>query len=101
MSKVALNVVLEFNPGSKQELLRSLLAHRERCLKEEPGTLQFEVMVPFEERSKIFLFELYADDPALSAHSAGSSLARHREEVKDLILNAAVHKCSLGNETTL
>jgi (4S)-4-hydroxy-5-phosphonooxypentane-2,3-dione isomerase len=100
MNKVALNVMLEFNPESKLELVRSLLAHRERCLKEEPGTLQFEVLVPFEEQSKIFLFELYADDAALSAHSAGSSLARHREEVKKLILNGTVHKCSLGNEST-
>ena len=100
MSKVALNVVIEFEPESKREILRALLAHRERCLKEEPGTLQFEVMVPFEERSKIFLFELYTEDSALLTHSTGSSMAQYLEEVKTKILNAVVHKCSLGNEST-
>jgi autoinducer 2-degrading protein len=98
MSKVALNVVVEFEPESQGEILRALLAHRERCLKDEPGTLQFEVMVPFEERSKVFLFELYADDSALLAHSTGSSMARHREEVRDMKLSTVMHKCSLGNE---
>jgi autoinducer 2-degrading protein len=99
MSKVALNVVVEFKPESRKEVLHSLLAHRERCLKEEPGTLQFEVMVPFEEQSKIFLFELYVDEPALLAHSTGYSLAGHLDEVKTLVLNTVIHKCSLGSES--
>jgi autoinducer 2-degrading protein len=99
MSKVALNVVVEFEPESQGEILRALLAHRERCLKDEPGTLQFEVLVPCEERSKLFLFELYVDDAALLAHATGSSMARHREEVKDMILSSTMHKCSLGNES--
>ena len=100
MSKVALNVVIEYKPESKGEVIRALLAHRERCLKEEAGTLQFEVLVPFEEQSKIFLFELYADDSALMAHSGGTSIARYREEVKTKILKVVAHKCSLGNEST-
>jgi quinol monooxygenase YgiN len=100
MSKVALNVVIDCEPESKNEIIRALLAHRERCLKEEPGTLQFEVLIPFEARSKIYLFELYTDDTALSAHSNGASMARFREEVENKILNAEVHKCSLANEST-
>ena len=99
MSKVALNVVIEFKPESKEEIIRALLAHRARCLKDEPGTVQFEVMVPFEERAKIFLFELYADGPALAAHSKGTSIARFHEEVKTKVLKTEVHKCSLGNES--
>ena len=99
MSKVALNVVVEFKPESKQEVLLALLAHRGRCLKEEPGTLQFEVLVPSDDPAKLFLFELYIDASALSAHSNGSSMARYREEVKAKVLNAVAHKCSLGNES--
>jgi quinol monooxygenase YgiN len=99
MSKVALNVVLEFKPESKEEIVRSLLAHRQRCLKDEPGTIQFEIMVPIEEPSKLFLFELYADESAFAAHSQGTSLARYLEEVKTKVLKAAIAKCSLGSET--
>jgi quinol monooxygenase YgiN len=99
MSKVALNVVLESKPESREDIIRSLLAHRQRCLKDEPGTVRFEIMVPSEEPSKIFLFELYADEQALSAHSKGPSMARFREEVKTKILKIAAHKCSLADES--
>ena len=99
MSKIALNVVIDFKPESKEEIIRSLVAHRERCLKDEPGTLQFEIMVPFDDPSKIILFELYADEAALMAHSKGASLARYREEVKTKVLKVASHKCLLGHES--
>ena len=98
MSKVALNVVIEFEPNSKEDILRALLAHRERCLNEEPGTIQFEVLVPPGEPTTLFLFELYTDASALSAHSTGSSIAKYREEVKGKISNVKATLCSLGHE---
>lgn len=100
MSKLALIVTIEFESESKEEILRALLAHRERCLKEEPGTLQFEVLLPLEEPSKILLFELYADSSSLSAHSKGPSLARYREEVDGKIIKVTSHKCTSGNQLT-
>ena len=98
MSKLALIVTIEFEPGSKEDILRALLAHRERCLKEEPGTLQFEVLVPLEEPSKLLLFELYADSSAFSVHSKGPSIARYREEVGAKIVKVTRYKCTPGNE---
>ena len=100
MSKVALNVVLEFEPDSKEDILCALLAHRERCLNEEPGTIQFEVLVPSGEPTKLFLFELYTDASALSAHSAGQSISTYREEVKGKISSVKASLCSLGHEKT-
>jgi (4S)-4-hydroxy-5-phosphonooxypentane-2,3-dione isomerase len=96
--QVALHVAIECNPESRAEIIRALSAHRARCLKDEPGTIQFEVMVPFESPSKLFLFELYTDDAALSAHRQGASMVRYLEEVKGKILNTEIHRCSLGNE---
>ena len=101
MSKVALNISIEFEPGSKEDILRALLAHRERCLKEEPGIIQVEILVPSAEPSKIFLFELYTDGSALSAHSAGQSIARFRDDVKGKVLNIKSYNCSLANESKL
>lgn len=100
MSKVALNVVIECKPELRDEVIQSLLDHRERCLKDEPGTLQFEVMVPDDIKSKIFLFELYTDSSALSAHSKGASMVRYIEEVKGKVLKAEVNKCSVANVPT-
>lgn len=93
MSKVALVVTIESEPNAREEILRALLAHRGRCLKEEPGTLQFEVLVPEDDPERIFLFELYADSNALSAHSGGTSIARFRRDVEGKIRKSATHKC--------
>lgn len=96
MSKVALVVTIELDPGSRDEILRPLLAHRERCLRDEPGTLQFEVLVP-EDPGKLLLFELYADAAALAAHSGGPSIAKYREEVAGKSAKASHYRCTPAN----
>jgi hypothetical protein len=35
------------------QLLPLLMAHKARCLKDEPGTLQFEILVPHDKHAKI------------------------------------------------
>lgn len=98
MSRVALSVTIDFDITSKSDILSALLAHRERCLIEEPGTIQFEVLDPVDDPSKLFIFELYKDNESLAAHSAGPSIARFREEVKNKILDLKVYKCLLAHE---
>jgi len=98
MSKVALNVAIEVKSEHRERVLAALLAHRERCLAGEPGTLQFEVLVASDDPSRLFLFELYRDASALSAHASGASIAAYREDVKDKIQNSSVTKCLLGHE---
>jgi autoinducer 2-degrading protein len=98
MSKIALVVTAEFEPELKEEILRALLAHRERCLRDEPGTLQFEVLVPFNEPGKLMLFELYADAAAFAAHSEGASIAQYRAQTRPKMTKVTSHKCHFGNE---
>ncbi len=95
MSRVALNVEIECRSGSRDDVLRALAAHRARCLEEEPGTLQFEVMVPSDDTDRIYLFELYRDDGALQAHAGGASLARYRGEIAAWVKDTRIHRCSL------
>ena len=55
------------------------MAHRGRCLRDEPGTLQFEVLVPNEDANKVLLYELYRDAAAFDEHRNGASITRFRE----------------------
>jgi len=48
MGKLAIFATIEVEAGTRDEALQLLLEHRERCLRDEPGTLQFEVLVPEE-----------------------------------------------------
>ncbi len=83
MAKVAVIATLEVDPNHFEAVTASVVAHRERCLRDEPGTLMFELMIPREDRSKLYLYEVYADQAAFDTHWNGSSLARLRAETED------------------
>ena len=89
---------IEINPGARDEVLRAVLAHRERSLRDEPGTIQFEVLVPNEDPNKLHLFELYADTPAFIAHMKGKSMAQVTQEVGRLVVSLTGIQTKLGTE---
>ncbi|WP_420969264.1 putative quinol monooxygenase [Bradyrhizobium sp. B120] len=84
MAKLAIVATIEAAPGKRDEVLPLLLAHRVRSLRDEPGTLQFDVLVPREDASKLLLYEVYQDDAAFAAHRNARSIAQFREETADL-----------------
>jgi (4S)-4-hydroxy-5-phosphonooxypentane-2,3-dione isomerase len=96
MPKQAIVATIDITPGRREEFLPLLMGHRARCLKDEPGTLHFEVLVPREDNSKLLLFEVYQDDAAFEKHFNGPSIARLREESAGVIVNLQGTRCSLA-----
>jgi quinol monooxygenase YgiN len=74
MSEVAVVATLEVEPNSRTDLVSILLRHRERSLRDEAGTLAFEVLVPENEPDRLMLYERYKDRAAFDAHMNGKSL---------------------------
>jgi quinol monooxygenase YgiN len=68
MSKLAIVATIKTVPGKRDEYLTFLKAHGKRCLATEPGTLQFEILVPQEEADMVMLYEVYASPEAFQAH---------------------------------
>jgi quinol monooxygenase YgiN len=60
MSKFANVVTIEVAPGRRDQVVTLLLAHKAR-LKDEPGTLQFEVLLPKDDDTKVRVYEMYRD----------------------------------------
>ena len=89
---------IEVKPGTRDAALQAVLAHRERSLRDEPGTLQFEVLVPNDDPNRIHLFELYADTSAFVAHMKGASMAKVNEEAGHLLLSLTGIQSKLGTE---
>jgi quinol monooxygenase YgiN len=56
--KFANVVTIEVAPARRDQVVTSLLAHKAR-LKSEPGTLQFEVLLPKDDDTKVLSFEMY------------------------------------------
>ena len=72
MPKVAIIVTIEVTTGRRDQVLAFLMAHRARCLKDEPGiTLQFEVLLPHDDDTKVLSYEVYRDAAAFDAHRNG------------------------------
>ena len=58
MPKFAIVSTLDIAPGRRDEFLSLLMAHKARCLKDEPGTIQFEVLRPLDDSTKVMLHEV-------------------------------------------
>ena len=95
MPKFALVGTFELVPGRKDQFLPLLKAHKARCLKDEPGTLQFEILRPTGDDTKIVSYEVYRDDAAFDTHRNGASFSRWREETAGMIANVHVTTCAV------
>ena len=87
MPKFANVVTIEAVPGRRDAIVPLLAAHKARCLKDEPGTLQFEILLPKADDTKILTYEVYRDDIAFETHRNGPSLAQLREEISGMVMN--------------
>jgi quinol monooxygenase YgiN len=56
--------------------------HRDRCLKDEPGTLTFEFSTVNDDDKKLVLYEIYIDRAAFDAHWAGASLKQALSDIE-------------------
>jgi len=73
MSKLVIMGTVEVAPGTRDRVLPLLMAHKARCLRDEPGTLQFEVVLPRENDSRMLIYEVYQDDAAFDDTPAWAS----------------------------
>ena len=94
MTKLALIATIEVVPGSRDQYLMELLAHRRRSLDGESGTLAFEVLVPHDKPNEIMLYELYADQAAFDAHSTGESMRQIARSTKGMMAGITGVPCT-------
>jgi quinol monooxygenase YgiN len=95
MSKLAIVATIKTVAGKRDEYLTFLKAHGKRCLATEPGTLQFEVLVPQEEADTVLLYEVYASPEAFQTHWNGTSIQQMKQEAAGLQLSLNGVRCNL------
>ena len=94
MPKFANVVTIEVTPERRDQIVTSLLAHKAR-LKSEPGTLQFDVLLPKDDDTKVLSFEMYRDAAAFEVHLNGPSLAQLREEIAGMVIKLHGVRCTV------
>ena len=58
------------------------------------GTLQFEVLLPKDDDTKVLSFEMYRDAAAFEVHLNGPSLAQLREEIAGMVVKLHGVRCA-------
>jgi quinol monooxygenase YgiN len=95
MPKFATIGTIKIAVGRRDQLLAALVAHKARCLKNEPGTLQFEILLPKDDDTKVLLYEAYRDDAAFEVHRNGPLFARWREETAGMVVKIYGTRCAV------
>ena len=95
MRKLALVATIKTVPGKREEYLKHLKAHAQRCLANEPGTLKFEILVPQKEADTVMLYEVYASPEAFEAHWNGPSKQQAELDFAGLKVSATGVRCDL------
>ncbi|HJP22640.1 MAG: putative quinol monooxygenase [Alphaproteobacteria bacterium] len=95
MGSYAVVATVQAKPGKRDEVLQAMRGHRDRSLADEPGTEQFDLLVPLHEEDKILIFECYADKDAFKAHAGGPSMAQVGKEIDGLVENMIVERCNV------
>jgi quinol monooxygenase YgiN len=80
MPKLAIVATIKTAPGRRDEYLKHLRAHAARCRANEPGTLQFEILVPHEDPDGVMLYEVYSSPEGFQAHWEGESMKQMRRD---------------------
>ena len=94
MPRFANVVTIEVAPGRRDQVVTLLAAHKAR-LKAEPGTLQFEVLLPKDDDTKVLSYEMYRDAAAFEVHLNGPSLAQLREEIAGMVMKLHGIRCAV------
>lgn len=92
MGKFAVVATYKIATEQIEVFLPLLRAHRERCLREEPGTLRFDILQP---RENLMLYEVYEDEAAFQAHRNGPLVARFQTEAAAVERQLSFVGCSL------
>ena len=80
MAKLAIVATIKTAPGRRDEYLKHLRAHAERCRANEAGTLQFEILTPHDDADVAMLYEVYASSEAFQVHWHGESMKQLRRD---------------------
>ena len=94
MPKFANVVTIEVVPGRRDQVVALLAAHKAR-LESEPGTLEFEMLLPNDDDTKVLSFEMYRDAAAFEVHLKGPSLAQLLKETSGMVMKLHGVRCAV------
>jgi autoinducer 2-degrading protein len=86
----AILAYLTAKPGKEAEFKEKMTAQAKRCLANEAGCLQFDVVQDPKNATRFVMIEVYKDDAAIQAHQDSQHFKDFRPVVGDLIADRKI-----------
>jgi len=86
----AILAYLTVKPGKEAEFQQHMTAQAKRCLANEPGCLQFDVVQDPKNTTRFVMLEVYRDDAAIKAHQDSQHFKDFRPVVGELVADRKV-----------
>jgi quinol monooxygenase YgiN len=98
MAKHVIVATFKTAPGKRDEYIKHLKAHGQRCRATEPGTLAFEILVPKKEADTILLYEVYESPEAFQTHWKGASIQQLNKDTEGMVVGLTGVPCNLAED---
>ena len=86
----AIIAYLTAKPGKEAEFREQMTAQAKRCLANEAGCLQFDVVQDPKDTTRFVMLEVYRDDAAVKAHQDSQHYKDFRPVVAELVADRKV-----------
>jgi quinol monooxygenase YgiN len=86
----AILAYLTAKPGMEAKFQEAMTAQAGRCLANEPGCLQFDVVQDPKDQTRFVMLEVYKDDDAIKAHQESQHFKDFRPVVSELVAERKV-----------
>lgn len=86
----AIIAYLTVKPGKEAEFREKMTAQAKRCLANEAGCLQFDVVQDPKTPTRFVMLEVYRDDDAIKAHQESQHFKDFRPVVGELVAERKV-----------
>jgi quinol monooxygenase YgiN len=93
MSRILIVVEFEVKPEHRNQFIELIKGHAQRS-RAEDGCQQFDVLLPQEDQSRVFLVEAWRDQAALEMHSRSPMLAKTRETYQPWLISRKATRCT-------
>jgi (4S)-4-hydroxy-5-phosphonooxypentane-2,3-dione isomerase len=94
----AILAYLTAKPGKEAEFQEKMTAQAKRCLANEPGCLQFDVVQDPKNPTRFVMLEVYKDDAAIQAHQDSQHFKDFRPVVSELVADRKVEVLNMVSD---
>jgi quinol monooxygenase YgiN len=95
MARIGIMVHYKVKPGMRDKVIAAAEGHVGRVKANEPGCMQFDIMLPKNHDDDVCLYEVYADAAAFKAHTQSSYIGQVQEEMKPLLDDRTLTICEI------